>query len=98
RANAVVEAPQRRPSAGLDQCGPLGEEERQEGEPLLALRAEAPQRPVRQAQLDLVQLGAVRGVGAAEVLAASARQLRGDLITAPLRSRAVADLPLPQPD
>ena len=45
----------------------LGEQQGQQGRPLLALRAEAPQRPAGRAHLDLVELRAVGGVGAAQL-------------------------------
>src|SRR5262249_59409378 len=76
---------------------PLREEQGEQGKTLLALRAEPADRPVAEAELELVQLRPVGGVGAAEISVPAPLQLRRERIAIPLRTRAVADLQPGQP-
>ena len=55
-AHHVIEEHQRGRASGLEQGGALGEQEGEEGEPLLSLGGEPPQLPAAETELDLVEL------------------------------------------
>ena len=94
-AHHIVEQEQRWRPALLLQCRPLGEQERQQRETLLALRAVCAQlAPIAQ-QREVVAVGPVRGEAALEVGVDALGQLGGQLLrSGGARARAVAQLGL----
>ena len=86
-AHHVVEQQQRQLPAGRAQRLALGEQQRQQAEPLLALRAVAAQRATAEGELDLVAVRPEAGEPAGDVPLASLRELGDDAVG--VRARAI---------
>ena len=79
-AGDVVEQHQRRRAAVVEQRPALGEQQRQQSRPLLALRAVAAQRAAAGLERELVVVRAPAGVAARDVGLAALGQLGRELV------------------